>query len=348
MIGHNGYSFDDVVAENLERGVYWAQRDALIRIIRDPAMSNRHEIVLAEIVAMTNTETGSCYPGRRHLSEATGYTEGTIATTIKELVAAGYIVSTRKAPEPGARALAHYAVVKPTADELRAAVDAHIAAIRASNTRAKEPSERWPKVKPVIHLRNPDVDPVVHVNGSEVNPAIHVNEAKVKPVVHVNEPEKGLCSKADVNPVLPTVTSIISSTTSNSRARGERGAGREDDAKATRLKPDWYLPEPWGRWALENLHITRDQIYTEAESFADYWHGKSGKDARKTNWEATWRNWLRNSRAKYRHRKINKSIAPDLLATSPSTQRTIDEREADERRLAADGWIIPNQGVTRE
>lgn len=128
-------------------------------------------------------------------------------------------------------------------------------------------------------------------------------------------------------------------------ASGERGVGREAEAKATRLKPDWYLPEPWGVWALENFHITRDQIYAEAESFADYWHGKSGKDARKTNWEATWRNWVRNSRAKYRRRKINKSIAPDLLGAPDSVRSAIEENEA---FAAAQGWVVPNQGVTRE
>lgn len=301
-IGHNGYSFDDVVTENLERGVYWAQRDALIRIIRDPAMSNRHEVVLAEIVAMTNTETGACYPGRRHLSEATGYTEGTIATTIKELVAAGYIVSTRKAPEPGARALAHYAVIKPTVEELRSAVDAHIAAIRAANTRAKEPSQRWSEVKPVIHLRKTDV-----------NPVIHVNDAEVKTVVHVNEQENDLCSKADVNPVLPTVTSSYSFLPETPLLTANPEPKRRQ-SKATRIDPSWKIDDnrDWGLWTVEHFSVQPSAVRREAEKFRDFWLGKPGKDGTKLDWFATWRNWAR--RAFAGKERVSLSDAAPLVA----------------------------------
>ncbi len=30
-----------------------------------------------------------------------------------------------------------------------------------------------------------------------------------------------------------------------------------------------------------------------ALDFADYWHAKAGHDARKVDWEATWRRWCR-------------------------------------------------------
>jgi len=155
MIGHNGYSFDDVVQENLECGLYWAQRDCLIRAVRDPELSHRHRIVIAEIIAMTNAESGVAYPGRKHLAAATGYTEGTIATTIKELVALGYIISDRRAPENGTRALAHYAIVKPTSDELRAAIDAHISFIRAASDGKAEIGRPWSKVNNGVHVNTP-------------------------------------------------------------------------------------------------------------------------------------------------------------------------------------------------
>ncbi len=34
----------------------------------------------------------------------------------------------------------------------------------------------------------------------------------------------------------------------------------------------------------------------EAATFVDHWHAKSGRDATKLDWQATWRNWVRNSR----------------------------------------------------
>ena len=33
----------------------------------------------------------------------------------------------------------------------------------------------------------------------------------------------------------------------------------------------------------------------EAERFRDYWTGKAGKDGRKADWPATWRNWIRRA-----------------------------------------------------
>jgi hypothetical protein len=36
-------------------------------------------------------------------------------------------------------------------------------------------------------------------------------------------------------------------------------------------------------------------VRNEAAKFRDYWVSKSGRDAAKLDWEATWRNWIRNS-----------------------------------------------------
>lgn len=63
--------------------------------------------------------------------------------------------------------------------------------------------------------------------------------------------------------------------------------------RATRLSVDWVLPKAWGQWALEQDH-SEAQIRTEADKFRDFWISKSGKDAAKLDWEATWRNWMRN------------------------------------------------------
>lgn len=129
MIGHNAYSFDDVVAENMERGVLLAQRDCAARALRDPMLSQRHRVVLAEIILLANPR-GVASPRRATLAERTGYTSSGIAKTVGELVEWGYVVSVRKSPAKGERALAHYAVVKPTIEELQQAITAHIDALR--------------------------------------------------------------------------------------------------------------------------------------------------------------------------------------------------------------------------
>lgn len=43
-----------------------------------------------------------------------------------------------------------------------------------------------------------------------------------------------------------------------------------------------------------NPDYTREWFSTTAHKFKDHWISKSGKDATKTNWLATWRNWVRN------------------------------------------------------
>lgn len=65
----------------------------------------------------------------------------------------------------------------------------------------------------------------------------------------------------------------------------------------SRLSAEWALPKAWGEWALENVAgSTVETIRSQAEQFRDYWVGKAGAGARKADWEATWRNWMRNAK----------------------------------------------------
>jgi uncharacterized protein YdaU (DUF1376 family) len=64
--------------------------------------------------------------------------------------------------------------------------------------------------------------------------------------------------------------------------------------RASRLSDDWYLPKEWGDWALDQ-GLVPDGIRIEADTFRDYWHSKAGPTASKMDWQATWRNWIRNA-----------------------------------------------------
>jgi hypothetical protein len=65
----------------------------------------------------------------------------------------------------------------------------------------------------------------------------------------------------------------------------------------SRLPDDWALPKAWGNWALENVAgATVETVRSQADQFRDYWVGKAGAGARKADWEATWRNWMRNAK----------------------------------------------------
>jgi hypothetical protein len=68
-----------------------------------------------------------------------------------------------------------------------------------------------------------------------------------------------------------------------------------DTAKrATRISSTW-LPSSYDVAFAQERGMTNAQIEIEAEKFLNYWTAKSGRNATKLDWEATWRNWVLNA-----------------------------------------------------
>jgi hypothetical protein len=63
--------------------------------------------------------------------------------------------------------------------------------------------------------------------------------------------------------------------------------------RATRLPDDWMPPPD----VIESMKAEHPAVDFRAEhaKFVDYWKAKSGKDATKVDWAATWRNWIRRA-----------------------------------------------------
>ena len=81
----------------------------------------------------------------------------------------------------------------------------------------------------------------------------------------------------------------------------EASPAAQPDPKGSRLSKDWVLPDDWQTWAAAerpDLDVT-----TVAYGFRDFWISKPGKDGRKLDWQATWRNWIRAQ--KQGARKVN-------------------------------------------
>jgi hypothetical protein len=197
--------FNAAASEN-RRALYLAQRNSLVRAIRDPELSHRHRVILAEIIMVTNTQTGVAFPGYKALAEATGYSKATVELTTTELLKWRFLASTRKAAEPGGRALAHYTVIKPTMEQLQAAITAHIMA------------QRKPKAVPNPALRNtPDPNP--SVRDADPNP----NVGNTPAVPNIPRPKSGSVP----NPVAGTVTRSTET---------RRGSGADAPAPASNGK----------------------------------------------------------------------------------------------------------------
>lgn len=63
----------------------------------------------------------------------------------------------------------------------------------------------------------------------------------------------------------------------------------------SRLPADWLMTEEMEQFCrTERPDLEPSEV---ACRFADYWRSKPGKDGRKSDWLATWRNWVRAERA---------------------------------------------------
>ena len=86
-----------------------------------------------------------------------------------------------------------------------------------------------------------------------------------------------------------------SSSSSSSSSENEDIAPSAKSPRGTALPKDWTLPDDWKTWAEKERPDV--DVVTVADSFRDFWIAKPGKDGRKADWQATWRNWVRNQRA---------------------------------------------------
>jgi hypothetical protein len=75
------------------------------------------------------------------------------------------------------------------------------------------------------------------------------------------------------------------------------GAKRADKSAphGTRIPEPFPITDDMRQWALAE-GFTPEQARASTERFVDYWIAKPGKDGRKADWPATWRNWLRKDR----------------------------------------------------
>lgn len=70
----------------------------------------------------------------------------------------------------------------------------------------------------------------------------------------------------------------------------EAPKSKPKDAPATRLPADWDLPIEYRDYCkTKRPDLNPDEV---AEVFKNFWISKPGRDAKKLDWAATWRNWV--------------------------------------------------------
>jgi len=97
--------------------------------------------------------------------------------------------------------------------------------------------------------------------------------------------------------------------------------------RGSRLPDDWKLPKPWGEAALaEYPQWTPAKVRLEGEKFRDHWVSKTGKDATKLDWQATWRNWYRDPIAHRDDPKPARGIVTDASLAAANAASTEEAR----------------------
>jgi len=81
---------------------------------------------------------------------------------------------------------------------------------------------------------------------------------------------------------------------SKAGAAPDGASPKKPSSQGSRIPADWQPDEVLLAWAkAERPDLNLAQT---VDSFRDYWIGKSGKDATKTDWPATFRNWVRREK----------------------------------------------------
>ena len=107
----------------------------------------------------------------------------------------------------------------------------------------------------------------------------------------------------------------------------ESGAPPKPSARGARLSADWRLPDEWRAWAQRkrpDLDVERT-----AENFADFWHAKSGQDATKLDWLATWRRWVREERTPQANGANGSHVSSVLTVPSKAAEITAAQLHSD-------------------
>jgi uncharacterized protein YdaU (DUF1376 family) len=69
----------------------------------------------------------------------------------------------------------------------------------------------------------------------------------------------------------------------------------KENKRGSRLTQDWFLTKSMGEWATQERPDI--DVRLVADQFKDYWIAQPGQKGVKLDWDATWRNWVRNTKA---------------------------------------------------
>lgn len=131
-----------------------------------------------------------------------------------------------------------------------------------------------------------------------------------------------------------------------SRAPASAVASKPVSPRATRWPSDKAVPTAWFPPILDRfreLGRAPPDLLLEAVKFANYWAGKSGKDATKLDWQKTFLNWCLNARTDQRNGFDTQNHKPSLSGRLAAVDAAVAALER-----AGDGQPAPGPAQPRD
>lgn len=111
--------------------------------------------------------------------------------------------------------------------------------------------------------------------------------------------------------------------------------GGSKENRGTRLPDNWAPSATLRQWCVDEGYSDAD-VQAELDKFRDYWPAQPGAKGRKADWDATFRNWMRNSGR-------SKREGGGQLALAASSDDSPEERLAAENRVRAIQGLHPRR-----
>jgi hypothetical protein len=304
-IGHNQPTLTSASEANVETGVLLLCKEFLVTAIQDRRLNRTHLRVLACFVEFVNRRTAKAWPGRQLIADTLGLDVRNVSNALFELRSWGYLIAEReRVVEAGNRSLMVYTFGNVDHDTIRREIDAYVANIKGAKFTAPGEAKVTPEGE--VTAKSPH-----RVNSKSPQ---GVNNTLVGELPENPTSPYAVDSNLDTK---PTTVELNNSSPPEPELQPKRKA----EKRGTRLPEDWVLKTGWARWAMEHFVISPDQVRQEAAAFKDHFLSSGKANALKTDWERTWHNWIRgNGRPKYRIRKIDTSIAPDLVESDVGSE----------------------------
>ena len=140
----------------------------------------------------------------------------------------------------------------------------------------------------------------------------------------------GLARAKRVASKSPSETQATSNTETETETSTSKEVEKEARKRATRLSPDWKpSPESIQKIQSDAPHV---DARTEHATFVDYWIAQPGQKGVKTDWDATWRNWMRRKegdwgQSRARDKPSKREQIDDVLDMGRRMQEQQDRKE---------------------